>query len=104
MKPTYIHTGEDKLVSYVEKVYKSLSNIDNFVDYCYEFYGPNGVYPNNKVTKSLILKATCHYLKEIKVPFEGDSIDRENVNRYLNKLINKHGAVLVKNMGVKCIK
>lgn len=62
-----------------------------FVDYCYEFYGPDGVYPDARVTKTLIFRAAWNYLKDIKVKFEGDSIDRENTYRYLAFLINPHG-------------
>ena len=72
---------------------KDSSDIDNFVDYCYEFYGPTGVYPDARVTKELILKATCNYLKDLKVEFEGDTLDRENTYRYLAFLINPHGGI-----------
>jgi len=76
------------------------SDIVAFVDYCYEFYGPDGVYPDARVTKQIIFRAAWSYLKLIatnnynstsKVEFHGDTMDRENTYRYIDLLINLDG-------------
>ena len=61
---------------------KRPEDIVRFVDYVYNFYGPNGVYPM-KVNKANILAATelllQQYAEQSEYEFEGDSIDRERV-------------------------
>lgn len=53
-------------------------DLNRFVDYCYDFYGPGGIYPMN-VNKANILAATAIVMAEGKHNFIGDSIDRERV-------------------------
>lgn len=57
---------------------------DEFVDYFNSFYGPEGIYKKaNKVkreyTKEELEKALAKRDKERKIPFEGDSMDRETL-------------------------
>ena len=59
-----------------------------FIDYVYEFYGPNGIYPM-QATKEEIGAATVvrimgeqpneYGVPMNDIPFQGDSIDRECV-------------------------
>ena len=57
-------------------------DLTQFVDYCYDFYGPNGIYPMN-INKANILAATGlllqQYAEQSEYEFVGDSIDRERV-------------------------
>ena len=57
-------------------------DLNQFVDYCYDFYGPGGIYPMN-VNKANILAATGillqQYAQQSEYDFVGDSIDRERV-------------------------
>ena len=54
-----------------------MTNMTQFIDYCMDFYGPNGVYKLN-FTRDQIRLATDLYLLSDR-EFVGDSIDRENV-------------------------
>ena len=53
-----------------------------FLQYCYEFYGPSGLYDLG-ATRSQILDSIHHYLNDNEEPFEGDSFDREKVRGVL---------------------
>lgn len=50
----------------------------DFYDYCLSFYGSDGIYDMD-ATLDMVMEATAKYLKEGSIPFEGDSVDRENV-------------------------
>ena len=50
----------------------------DFYDYCLSFYGSDGIYDMN-ATLDMVIEATAKYLKEGSIPFDGDSVDRENV-------------------------
>jgi hypothetical protein len=52
--------------------------ITTFVHYMLSFYGPKGLYSMN-ATQVEVLEALAQYLLEAKTPFEGDTVDRENV-------------------------
>jgi hypothetical protein len=61
-------------------------NLEKFVDYCYEFYGPEGIYPMG-ATRDVITDATLQLMKQYteqsEYEFVGDSIDREFVRDFL---------------------
>lgn len=53
-----------------------------FIDYVWSFYAPNDLYGeffNNTLTKEEIIKAVNIRKANKKLPFEGDSLDREIV-------------------------
>lgn len=54
-----------------------MTNMTQFIDYCMEFYGPNGIYPLN-FTRDQIRIATDLYLTTSR-EFCGDTVDRENI-------------------------
>lgn len=58
-----------------------MNDIKEFVNYVFEFYGPNGIYADffkgTAVTKAEIRKATK--IRQGTGQFEGDSFDREAV-------------------------
>ena len=39
-----------------------MNNFNEFIDYCLDFYGVSGIYPENKRTKEQIAYATTMYL------------------------------------------
>lgn len=57
-----------------------------FVDYCYNFYGADGIYPMG-ATHDAIATATLQlmkqYMEQSEYEFVGDSIDRERVRDIL---------------------
>ena len=66
-------------------------NKKEFVNYCFDFYGKNkGIYKdffNNTCTKKEIIKAVNIRINApTKIPFEGDSIDRELVRDIMFKI------------------
>ena len=78
-----------------------MQNFNEFINYCLDFYGVGGIYPENKRTKEQIAYATTLYLdacsyyenekdkpwtKEYKVMVwgGGDSLDRERVRDIMN--------------------
>ena len=71
---------------------------NEFIEYVYSFYGPNGLYDQNR-TKEQIAFALLAYLDDIASRDEdyfnrgyGDSLDRERVRDYMNDI---YGAVPV---------
>lgn len=62
-----------------------MSNLQEFYDYVFSFYGDGGLYPMN-ATLDLIEKATLTHLQILELQgnqFCGDSIDRECVRDLL---------------------
>jgi hypothetical protein len=57
--------------------------VENFVEFCWGYYGPNGAKPIEGVTKEIILKAT----KQMKRYEEliGDAYDREQVLEFIQE-------------------
>ena len=56
-----------------------------FIDYVFDFYGKDGIYDIN-ATKEQIATATnirLKSLKYVKIPFDGDTVDRELVRDIL---------------------
>lgn len=55
-----------------------------FIDYCHSFYGAGGVYDMGATYTELWRAAEKHFRSPDKLmPFEGDSIDREQVREIL---------------------
>jgi len=54
------------------------SQIETFIDYMMDFYGPNGVYKELDIAPVEVRAALRIYLQQ-PVEFCGDSIDRERV-------------------------
>ena len=70
-----------------------INNFAEFLDYCLDFYGVNGIYPENKRTKEQIAYATLMHLdmcaSEHVTDYtwgDGDSLDRERVRDIMNRL------------------
>ena len=77
-----------------------MNNFNEFIDYCLDFYGAAGIYPENKRTKEQIAYATtmyldaCAYYEQQPKPWGddykvfkwggGDSLDRERVRDIMN--------------------
>ena len=75
-----------------------MTNFNEFINYCLDFYGVGGIYPENKRTKEQIAYATTLYLDacayyeglEDKDQYHGmtwgggDSLDRERVRDIMN--------------------
>lgn len=56
-----------------------------FIDYCMQFYGKNGLYPIKGITAKMIKDAICE-LALTGHPFcNGDSRDREEVRNVITK-------------------
>jgi len=58
---------------------------NEFIDYVFDFYGQDGIY-DMQATKEQIATATnirLKSLKYVKLPFDGDTIDREIVRDIL---------------------
>ena len=76
----------------------NMQNFNEFINYCLDFYGVGGIYPENKRTKEQIAYATTLYLDacayyaglEDKDQYHvmtrggGDSLDRERVRDIMN--------------------
>jgi hypothetical protein len=70
------------------------TSFNDFINYCLDFYGVGGLYPENKRTKEQIAYATtlyldaCAYYEENNMPGmswgNGDSLDRERVRDLMN--------------------
>ena len=61
-----------------------------FIDYVFDFYGQDGIY-DMQATKEQIATATnirLKSLKYVKLPFDGDSIDREIIREILKEKFN----------------
>ena len=65
-----------------EELDETMTDGDKFVDYVMSFYGPGGIYDMG-VTREDIAAATEVYKKESDIPFDGDTVDRENVRDIL---------------------
>jgi hypothetical protein len=67
----------------IENFEDRVKQIDEFVDYVYDFYGPGGIndFGANKgdIAKATFIRVTGN----TEVPFEGDSVDREMVRDIL---------------------
>ena len=71
-----------------------MQNFNEFINYCLDFYGVGGIYPENKRTKEQIAYATTMYLDACayyeSCDYEGvtwgggDSLDRERVRDIMN--------------------
>ena len=71
-----------------------MDSFNDFINYCLDFYGQGGLYPENKRTKEQIAYATTLYLDACsyyeKCDYEGmtwgggDSLDRERVRDIMN--------------------
>lgn len=70
-------------------------DLNHFIDYVMEFYGPDGIYPMG-ANISLVRKATNDVMRIAKIKGEkfcGDSFDREQVR---DLLIDKYKLEIVK--------
>ena len=71
-----------------------MDSFNDFINYCLDFYGQGGLYPENKRTKEQIAYATTLYLDACsyyeQCDYEGmtwgggDSLDRERVRDIMN--------------------
>ena len=75
-----------------------MTNFNEFINYCLDFYGVGGIYPENKRTKEQIAYATtldldaCSYYDSLEDKDQyhvmtwggGDSLDRERVRDIMN--------------------
>ena len=61
--------------------------INEFYRYVLSYYGPYGLYPMD-VTLTDVKAATKIHLERTRVPFEGDSMDREQVRDILIAMFN----------------
>ena len=71
-----------------------MESFNDFINYCLDFYGQGGLYPENKRTKEQIAYATTLYLDACsfyeQCDYEGmtwgggDSLDRERVRDIMN--------------------
>lgn len=71
------------------------TELNDFVDYVMEFYGPDGIYPMG-ANPTVVRKATNDCMKIAKIKgdeFYGDSIDRELIR---DLLIDKYKLQFVK--------
>jgi len=65
-----------------------INNFNDFINYCLDFYGWNGLYDQGR-TREQIAYATLMYLDsltETRTWGEGDSLDRERVRDIMNEL------------------
>ena len=70
-----------------------MTNFNEFINYCLDFYGVGGIYPENKRTKeqiayatTLYLDAIAHYDSDTYTWGDGDSLDRERVRDIMNEV------------------
>ena len=70
-----------------------MTNFNDFINYCLDFYGVGGLYPENKRTKeqvayatTLYLDAIAHYDSDVYTWGDGDSLDRERVRDVMNQI------------------
>ena len=70
-----------------------MTNFNEFINYCLDFYGVDGIYPENKRTKeqiayatTLYLDAIAHYDSDTYTWGDGDSLDRERVRDIMNEV------------------
>jgi hypothetical protein len=67
--------------------------VDDFVDYCRAFYGFGGTYAMDApepVIRAAVAKYLSRPLDEWDFPFEGDSMDREQVRGILEHNFGMH--------------
>ena len=57
----------------------SVSEVLDFIDYCISFYGHDGVYPYGFHFSEICEGMVELFKTRPSIPFEGDSVDRENV-------------------------
>jgi hypothetical protein len=58
--------------------------VTDFVDYVFEFYGPRGLYPMPRLTRSAVSQTVQVYLSIVgRDNFAADSLDRERVRDIL---------------------
>lgn len=65
-----------------------MKNFQEFIDYCLDFYGWNGLYDLGR-TREQIAYATLYYLDSCNDQITwgyGDSLDRERVRDIMNEL------------------
>ena len=65
-----------------------MKNFQEFIDYCLDFYGWNGLYDHGR-TREQIAYATLYYLDSCNDQITwgyGDSLDRERVRDIMNEL------------------
>ena len=65
-----------------------MKNFQEFIDYCLDFYGGNGLYDQGR-TREQIAYATLYYLDSCNDQITwgyGDSLDRERVRDIMNEL------------------
>jgi len=56
--------------------------LQDFIDYCWDFYGPQGIYPAEGLTKKMVRDA-CKVIAGHDNYCDGDSGDRENVRDFI---------------------
>jgi hypothetical protein len=66
----------------------AMYNQEQFIAYCLDFYGPQGIYPLGFTRRQLELATELYQLKlkQGREQFEGDTVDRENVRDLLLEL------------------
>ena len=58
--------------------------VTDFVDYVFDFYGPQGIYPMPQLTRDSVVRTVQVYLSIVGSDnFEADSVDRERVRDML---------------------
>ena len=76
----------------------SKSPLDEFVDYCWQFYAPGEIYGDyfdNNLTKEELVKACKVRMKDTKNWGDGDTFDREAVRDIMLKKRGKHATVRI---------
>jgi len=59
--------------------------VQDFINYVYSFYGPGGIYDLGATKADIAHATTVRILKWPELPFEGDSVDREQVRAVLEE-------------------
>ena len=67
----------------MRKIYQS--ELSEFVDYCWGFYGSKGIYDLG-ASRSAIRSACRLVTHRTDIPFEGDTYDREYVRQILESI------------------
>jgi len=65
---------------------KMSNKINDFIDYCFDFYGAGGIYDFNMTREELLHGLTLRIMKRPDFSFVGDSIDREFVRDEVLKM------------------
>lgn len=63
----------------VDRVQLSAVEIEQFVNYCLEFYGPTGIYDYGMTREEVLLGLAIVLNTRTDLEFAGDSVDREHV-------------------------